>query len=84
MKLGPIGTNWISSLFIEAVKESKGIELTAVYSRSVQKAKDFAVAYNVPLYITDKTKMVMSYSIDCVLSLLRTIYISNKLCFSRK
>ncbi|WP_422124357.1 Gfo/Idh/MocA family protein [Planococcus sp. X10-3] len=66
MKIGTIGTNWITSLFIEAVKESEGIELTAVYSRSRQKAEIFAEEHNAGLYFTDLTKMAESAEIDCI------------------
>lgn len=66
MKLATIGTNWITSLFIEAVEETAGIELAAVYSRSQQKAEAFAAKHNAPLIFTDLKAMAESEEIDCV------------------
>lgn len=42
LNLGIIGTNWITQQFIQASQESKSFQLTHVYSRTEQKAKDFA------------------------------------------
>lgn len=66
MKLGTIGTNWITSSFIEAARETAGIELTSVYSRSEQKAKVFADKHNARLHFTDLEEMAKSADIDCV------------------
>lgn len=42
IKLGIIGTNWITQQFIDAIKESKRYQLTSVYSRHLGTAKSFA------------------------------------------
>ncbi len=42
IKLGIIGTNWITQQFIDAIKESKRYQLTSVYSRHLDTAKSFA------------------------------------------
>lgn len=42
LKLGIIGTNWITEQFIEAVLETKEWQLASVYSRTLTKAEDFA------------------------------------------
>ncbi|WP_283679117.1 Gfo/Idh/MocA family oxidoreductase [Lentilactobacillus sp. Marseille-Q4993] len=42
IKLGTIGTNWITDKFIDAAKNSKKYELAAVYSRSETKAGEYA------------------------------------------
>lgn len=42
IKLGTIGTNWITQQFVEAVKLSKSYDLTSVYSRHEDTAKTFA------------------------------------------
>lgn len=66
MKLATIGTNWITSLFIEAAEETAGIELSAVYSRSQQKAEAFAEKHNSSMIFTDLQKMAESDEIECV------------------
>ncbi|KRL00274.1 Gfo/Idh/MocA family protein [Liquorilactobacillus capillatus] len=42
LKLGIIGTNWITEQFIDAVLETKEWQLTSIYSRTLPKAKAFA------------------------------------------
>ncbi|WP_125770047.1 Gfo/Idh/MocA family protein [Companilactobacillus furfuricola] len=42
LKLGIIGTNWITQQFVSAAEETKSFALTEVYSRTESKAKDFA------------------------------------------
>lgn len=42
LKLGIIGTNWITQQFVEAAEETKSFQLTEVYSRTEGKAKVFA------------------------------------------
>ncbi len=66
MRLATIGTNWITSLFIEAVEETAGIELAAVYSRSQQKAEAFAEQHSAPLIFTNLETMAENEAIDCV------------------
>ncbi len=51
LKLGIIGTGAITHSFIDAAHTSQGYKLAAVYSRSLDKAKDFATSYDdVKLY----------------------------------
>lgn len=66
MKLGIVGTNWITSSFIEATKLSKAMRLTAVYSRTEEKAKRFADRHGAVETFTDIEIMARSNSIDCV------------------
>lgn len=66
MRLGTIGTNWITDQFIKAVNEIEGIELTAVYSRSAQKAEEFAAKHEAALHFTSLQEMAASDAIDCV------------------
>ncbi|WP_125708492.1 Gfo/Idh/MocA family protein [Companilactobacillus zhongbaensis] len=42
LKLGIIGTNWITQQFVSAAEETESFALTEVYSRTEAKAKDFA------------------------------------------
>lgn len=41
IKLGIIGTGWISDQFIEACAKTGMYQLTTVYSRTLQKAEEF-------------------------------------------
>ncbi|MCP2035459.1 putative dehydrogenase [Planomicrobium sp. HSC-17F08] len=66
MKLGTVGTNWITGSFINAVNETAGIELAAVYSRSEQKAKHFAIQHSAAEHFTDLLEFAESERIDCV------------------
>ncbi|KRL04018.1 Gfo/Idh/MocA family protein [Liquorilactobacillus oeni] len=42
LKLGVIGTGWITKQFIDATQEVGGWKLTSVFSRRLEKANDFA------------------------------------------
>lgn len=66
MKLATVGTNWITSRFIEALEETAGIELEAVYSRSEEKAEAFAHKHHSPSYFTNLELMAENEAIDCV------------------
>ncbi|HAM79472.1 Gfo/Idh/MocA family protein [Ornithinibacillus bavariensis] len=65
MKLGTIGTNWITSAFIESAKEHGELTLQSVYSRTGVKAKDFAERHGAKEYFTSLEEFVKS-DIDCV------------------
>jgi len=43
LKLGIIGTNWITKMFVEAANQTGRYELTHVYSRNAEKGAAFAV-----------------------------------------
>ncbi|WP_010094726.1 Gfo/Idh/MocA family protein [Ornithinibacillus scapharcae] len=66
MNLGTIGTSWITSDFIQAAKEEGTCKLHAVYSRSEQKAKDFADTHGAETYFTDLDQMAKSDKLNCV------------------
>lgn len=42
IKLGIIGTNWITQQFVDGVKDNSSYQLTSVYSRHIETAKTFA------------------------------------------
>ena len=42
LKLGIIGTNWITKMLVEAAHESQAYQLTAVYSRRAESGEAFA------------------------------------------
>ncbi|MBY0148537.1 Gfo/Idh/MocA family protein [Neobacillus niacini] len=66
MKLGTVGTGWITASFIEAAKHSGKLNLTGVYSRTVEKAKELAHTYNAEHYFTDLEEMAKSPEIQAV------------------
>ncbi|WP_404456176.1 Gfo/Idh/MocA family oxidoreductase [Virgibacillus necropolis] len=66
MNFATIGTSRITASFIEAAKETKGFTLTAVYSRSVQKAKDFAKIHGAENAYTDLEQLAKSNEVECV------------------
>ncbi|MDQ0243611.1 putative dehydrogenase [Bacillus fengqiuensis] len=74
IRFGIIGTNWITERFIQAANEIEDFALTAVYSRTEERAKEFAAKFNVPATFTDLESMAMSDEIDAV-------YIASPNCF---
>ena len=41
-----IGTNWITDRFLESAADIEDFQLTAVYSRSAERAGEFAAKHN--------------------------------------
>ncbi len=66
IRFGVIGTNWITDRFIKAASEADNFKLIAVYSRTEEKAKEFADRYSVSFVFTNLTEMAKSEEIDAV------------------
>ncbi|MGE8206665.1 Gfo/Idh/MocA family protein [Heyndrickxia sp. NPDC080065] len=66
MRLATIGTNWITSTFIKSALKSKKLNLQAVYSRSLEKAKEFADLHSAPHYYNNLEEMAKRQDIDVV------------------
>ncbi|MDM5154525.1 Gfo/Idh/MocA family oxidoreductase [Bacillus sp. DX1.1] len=66
IRFGVIGTNTITDKFIQDARTLKDFSLTAVYSRSEAKAKEFAKKYDVHTTFTDLESMAKSDVIDAV------------------
>ncbi len=66
IRFGVIGTNKITDWFIESAKQIEAFQLTAVYSRSEEKATEFADKYQVPYRFSDLRAMAESDVIDAV------------------
>ncbi|RAP76810.1 Gfo/Idh/MocA family protein [Paenibacillus montanisoli] len=66
IRFGVIGTNWITDHFIEAAGEIEGFALTAVYSRTEERAAAFAGKHGIPNTFTDAAAMAASDVIDAV------------------
>lgn len=67
VRFGFIGTNWITKSFIDAASEVDGFQLSAVYSRTPEKAKDFAASCQSDAQIfTDLDQFFQSDVFDAV------------------
>ncbi|MFC5650011.1 Gfo/Idh/MocA family protein [Paenibacillus solisilvae] len=66
IRFGIIGTNWITERFIQAAREAEGFELTAVYSRTQEKADDFAAKHGIAHTFIDLEEMARSGELDAV------------------
>ncbi|MNI17693.1 Glucose--fructose oxidoreductase precursor [compost metagenome] len=66
IRFGVIGTNWITDRFIQAGLENEEFILTAVYSRTVEKGRDFAAKYAGASIYTNLEEMVASGEVDAV------------------
>ncbi|PLR79390.1 oxidoreductase [Bacillus sp. V3-13] len=66
VRFGVIGTNWITEEFIKGASEVEDFVLTAVYSRTEEKAKEFAGKFGVIHTFTDLETMASSGEIDAV------------------
>ncbi|MFC3773801.1 Gfo/Idh/MocA family protein [Paenibacillus sp. GCM10012303] len=66
IRFGIIGTNWITESFLQAARQVEHFRLTAVYSRTEEKAKEFAVKHGAAFTYTDVEEMAASGEIDAV------------------
>lgn len=66
IRFGTIGTNWITERFIQAALETEQFVLTAVYSRSADKGKEFAAKFGDPQVFTELQAMASSPEIDAI------------------
>ncbi|MGM0844776.1 MAG: Gfo/Idh/MocA family protein [Bacillota bacterium] len=66
IRFGVVGTNWITDRFLDAARKVEGFELAAVYSRTEERAKEFADKYGVRQTFTELGEMAKSDTIDAV------------------
>lgn len=66
MKYATIGTSWITEKFISAASTVKGMDLYAVYSRSIEKAKQFADKYAIELIYDNLEALASDSNIEAV------------------
>lgn len=64
--LGTIGTSWITNSFIEAALDTELYDLVSVYSRSMEKGKQFASKYGEIDVKDDLEKFINDENIDVV------------------
>lgn len=66
VRLGTVGSGWIVKSFLGGTKYVDGLTLAAVYSRSGERAQQFASETGAPAYFTDLRQMAQSNEIDAV------------------
>ena len=66
IKLGIVGTNWISKSFLESALASGYYDFTAIYSRKKETAVHFCQGYNPELIETDFNAFAKASEIDVV------------------
>lgn len=66
VRFGIIGTNWITESFIQAASKIEDFSLTAVYSRTSEKAGEFADKYGATHTYTDLNEFASSPEFDAV------------------
>lgn len=67
LKLGIIGTNWITAQFVDGARRSGEYELTAVYSRRLETAQKFAADVDAsPALYTDLDAFLTAPTFDVV------------------
>lgn len=65
IKLGIIGSNFVSDWLADAANASENVELTAIYSRTAEKGGEFASRHGIPKVYTDMAEFLSS-DIDAV------------------
>lgn len=58
VKLGIVGTNFVSDWMVEASKECRGVVVNAIYSRDAKSGKAFAERHGIENYYTDYYAML--------------------------
>ena len=66
LRFGTIGSGWIVDEYIHGAKDSGLWELTAVYSRTEERAKAYAEKHGAKHVFTDLKEMAASEEIDAV------------------
>lgn len=66
VRFGVVGTNWITEEMIRAGQEVSDFQLTAVYSRTAERAQEFAAKFGVSTIYTDLTDLAQSKEVDAV------------------
>lgn len=65
-KLAIIGTGWISSSFVEAVQQTNSFEVVSVYSRTIEKAEEFAKKHQIPSWTNQWSEFLLEKNWDVV------------------
>ncbi len=66
IRFGVVGTNFITDEFIRCGKQVEGFHLAAVYSRTEERARQYAEQHGAQYWFTDLEAMAQSAAIDAV------------------
>ena len=66
LRLGIIGTNWITNQFVDAAIKTELYQMTGVYSRTLEKAKAFGEPYGATVFQTDMDAYVNHPELDVI------------------
>ncbi|RSD24984.1 Gfo/Idh/MocA family protein [Mesobacillus subterraneus] len=66
VRFGVVGTNWITEAFLKGASQHEDFQLTAVYSRTEERAAEFAAKYGANDVFTSMEEMAASDVIDAV------------------
>ena len=66
LRIGIIGSNFITETFLNAVGRLSNVTVTAHYSRSEERGREFADKHDIPLRFTDLQELAESDGIDAV------------------
>lgn len=66
IKFAVIGTNWITQKFVQAAHESQSMQLTAVYSRNLDSAAQFAQEFGVETTYDSLDALVNDNTVEAV------------------
>lgn len=66
LRFGTVGSGWIADEYIQGAKDSGLWELTAVYSRTHQRAQEYAARHGAPHTFTSLEEMASSDVLDAV------------------
>lgn len=64
LRIGIIGTNFISDRLLDAAKKTAGVTVSAVYSRTEERGREFAARHGIPSIYTDISAFSASAEID--------------------
>lgn len=66
IRFGIIGTNFITERFIDAAQRNDDLQITSLYSRTLERAEQFGGKHSIPHAFTDLTEMLESGYVDAV------------------
>lgn len=66
LRIGIIGSNFITETFMDAARQVDKVKVKALYSRSEDRAKEYAAAHDIPHTFTDLEVMAQSDLIDAI------------------
>jgi scyllo-inositol 2-dehydrogenase (NADP+) len=85
IRFGIVGTNFITVQLLDSVKDLEGFALTAVYSRTEEKASEFAGKYGAENIFTNLEEMADSNCIDAVyIASPNSLHASQAITFMKK